>query len=72
MDALAVPDAPNMTWSIDFMANRLGDGRQFRLLNVLDASTWQGWASSSTFLCQLSGSTEALTGSSNGRAGPAP
>ena len=23
-DALAVPDAPNMTWSMDFMADRLG------------------------------------------------
>jgi putative transposase len=34
-DALAVPDAPNMTWSMDFMAARLGDGRAFRLLNVL-------------------------------------
>lgn len=35
-EALAVPDAPNLTWSMDFMADRLGDGRQFRLLNVLD------------------------------------
>ena len=35
-DGPAVPDAPNMTWSLDFMAARLGDGRQFRLLNVLD------------------------------------
>ena len=35
-DALAVPDAPNMTWSMDFMADSLGDGRAFRLLNVLD------------------------------------
>lgn len=25
-----------MTWSIDFMADRLGNGRAFRLLNVLD------------------------------------
>ena len=25
-DALAVPDAPNVTWSMDFMADRLGDG----------------------------------------------
>ena len=24
-DALAVPDAPNVTWSMDFMADRLGD-----------------------------------------------
>jgi putative transposase len=35
-DALIVPDAPNMVWSMDFMADRLEDGRQFRLLNVLD------------------------------------
>lgn len=28
-DALAVPEAPNMTWSMDFMADRLGDGRQW-------------------------------------------
>ena len=35
-DTLAVPDAPNITWSMDFMADRLGDGRLFRLLNLLD------------------------------------
>jgi putative transposase len=35
-DVLAVPDLPNVTWSMDFMADRLGDGRAFRLLNVLD------------------------------------
>jgi putative transposase len=35
-DALSVPDAPNAVWSMDFMADRLGDGRQFRLLNALD------------------------------------
>ncbi len=33
-DALAVPKAANEVWSMDFMADRLGDGRQFRLLNV--------------------------------------
>jgi len=41
-DVLAVPDAPNMTWSMDFMADRLGDGRQFRLLNVLDDFNREG------------------------------
>lgn len=35
-EALAVPEAANEVWSMDFMADRLGDGRQFRLLNVLD------------------------------------
>jgi putative transposase len=41
-DVLAVPDAPNLTWSMDFMADRLGDGRQFRLLNVLDDFNREG------------------------------
>jgi putative transposase len=41
-DALAVPDAPNMTWSMDFMADRLRDGRAFRLLNVLDDFNREG------------------------------
>ena len=41
-DALAVPDAPNMTWSMDFMADRLGDGRAFRLLTVLDDFNREG------------------------------
>ena len=34
--ALSVPDAPNQVWSIDFMSDRLLDGRKFRLLNVID------------------------------------
>ena len=41
-DALAVPETPNITWSMDFMADRLGDGRQFRLLNVLDDFNREG------------------------------
>ena len=54
-DALAVPEAPSMTWSMDFMADRLGpsrrmpafacramDGRAFRLLNVLDDFNREG------------------------------
>jgi putative transposase len=35
-DILAVPVAPNVSWSMDFMADRLGDGRAFRLLTALD------------------------------------
>ena len=34
--ALFVPEEANQTWSIDFMHDRLGDGRAFRLLNVID------------------------------------
>ena len=34
-----------MTWSMDFMADRLGDGRAFRLLNVLDDFNREGQGS---------------------------
>lgn len=33
---LRVPTSPNQTWSIDFMSDRLTDGRRFRLLNIID------------------------------------
>jgi putative transposase len=33
---LTVPDEPNQIWSIDFMSDRLSDGRKFRLLNIID------------------------------------
>ena len=39
---LAVPEASNVKWLMDFMADRLGDGRQFRLLNVLDDFNREG------------------------------
>ncbi|SEH25794.1 putative transposase [Magnetospirillum fulvum] len=41
-DELVVPDAPNQVWSMDFMADRLEDGRAFRLLNVLDDFNREG------------------------------
>lgn len=41
-DELAVPESPNQVWSMDFMADRLGDGRAFRLLNVLDDFNREG------------------------------
>lgn len=41
-DALAVSEAANEVWSMNFMADRLGDGRQFRLLNVLDDFNREG------------------------------
>ncbi|ATG37857.1 hypothetical protein PhaeoP23_03781 (plasmid) [Phaeobacter piscinae] len=41
-DELAVPEAPNEVSSMDFMADRRGDGRQFRLLNVLDDFNREG------------------------------
>lgn len=41
-DPLTVPEAPNLVWSMDFMADRLEDERQFRLLNVLDDFNREG------------------------------
>ena len=35
-DALAVHEAINQCWSVDFMHAQLGDGRSFRLFNVID------------------------------------
>ena len=37
-----MPEATNLTWSMDFMVDRLGDGRAFRLLNVLDDFNREG------------------------------
>ncbi len=33
---LAVPNRPNICWSIDFMSDSLTNGRRFRTLNVID------------------------------------
>ena len=35
-EPLAVPEKVNESWSMDFMHDHLGDGRSFRLLNVID------------------------------------
>ena len=41
-DALVVPDTANHTWSMDFMADQLADGRSIRTLNVLDDFNREG------------------------------
>jgi len=41
-DKLAVPELPNETWSMDFMADRLSNGRAFRTFNVLDDFNREG------------------------------
>lgn len=53
-----MPEAPNLVWSLDFMADRLADGRQFRLLNVLDDFNREALG---TFRCPSSGSSGRLT-----------
>jgi putative transposase len=39
---LAVPEAPNEIWSMDFMHEQLGDSRTFRLFNVIDDFNREG------------------------------
>ena len=41
-EPLSVPQAPNQTWSMDFMADQLADGRSIRTLNVLDDFNREG------------------------------
>ena len=41
-EPLGVPDKPNETWSMDFMADQLADGRSIRTLNVLDDFNREG------------------------------
>lgn len=43
-EPLAVPEKPNETWSMDFMADQLADGRSIRPLNVLDDFNREGLA----------------------------
>ena len=39
---LAVPEAMNVSWSMDFMHDQLSDGRNYRLLNVIDDFNREG------------------------------
>ena len=41
-EPLVVPEKPNETWSMDFMADQLADGRSIRTLNVLDDFNREG------------------------------
>ena len=57
-EKLSVPALPNRVWSMDFMADRLMDGRAFRLLNILDDFNREGLAIEVDFslpACPLSG-----------------
>jgi putative transposase len=39
---LAVPQAINQTWSMDFMHDQLANGRSYRLFNVIDDYNREG------------------------------
>lgn len=66
-----MPDAPNLSWSMDYMADEFGDGRAFRLLNVLDDFNREGLGIGITFCCQPNGCPVARTDSSSGVEDPA-
>lgn len=67
-EELAMPDAPNTVWSMDFMADRRADGRQFRLLNVLDDFNLESLDIEVDFSLPADGSCAVSTRSSNGGA----
>lgn len=41
---LSIPSTINDTWSMDFMHDQLGDGRSYRLLNIIDDCNREGLA----------------------------
>jgi putative transposase len=41
-EELAVPENPNDTWRVDFMANQLSNGRKFCTFNVTDDFNREG------------------------------
>lgn len=41
-EPFAVPEHSNRTWSMDFMADQLADGRSFRTYNVIDDFNREG------------------------------
>lgn len=43
-NTLAVPTTINETWSMDFMHDQLGDGRSYRLFNIIDDCNREGLA----------------------------
>ena len=65
-DELAVSEASNRPMSMDFMADRLSDGRAFRLLNVLDDVNRKGLAIDVNFSLPAGMVIRSLTGSLNG------
>ncbi|HEX7341321.1 MAG TPA: DDE-type integrase/transposase/recombinase [Rhodanobacteraceae bacterium] len=44
-----MPETINHTWSMDFMHDQLGDGRSFRLFNVIDDYNREGLAIEADF-----------------------
>ena len=38
---MATATTPNQCWSLDFLSDKLADGRSFRILTVVDQFTWE-------------------------------
>jgi len=54
-EGLAVPQANNQVWSIDFMHDSLEDGRNFRLFNIIDDFNREALGIEVDFRCQANG-----------------
>ena len=54
-ETLAVPEASNKVRSKDFLHDKLEDGRNLRLFNVIENSTLGRWASKWTSRCRPNG-----------------
>ncbi len=52
---IVVPQPLNHRWSLDFVSDQLGNGRRFRLLNVLDDFNSECLAACPTSRCQVCG-----------------
>lgn len=59
-EALVVPEAPNVSWSMDFMADCLEDARAFRLFNELDDFNRKGLGIEIDFSLPTTGVIRAL------------
>lgn len=71
-EELAVPAEPNVTFSLDFMADRLEDARGFRLLNVLDDFNREGLGIKADFSLTAERVTRTLDRSLSREASPWP
>ena len=69
-EPLAVPERPNDTWSMDFMADQLTNGRSFELLMCWMTSTVKGWESKWMYRFHQNALRGLWIGLSNGAANP--
>lgn len=65
-EPLAVPEASNQCWSMDFMRDQLSDGRSFRFFNLIDDFSREALSMEIDFSLPAERVVRALDGSRNG------